>query len=824
MKTAFLKTLLLLALHFICASAFAYDLLQDPEHKVLTTPAGDASYTFSYNAATNTATIKILGRGAGLRWTLKNNALLDLRQNPKFQFQVKSNFPLSIVPRIGNTRREFPTYNLPPVTTVRFQSNTDDGRWGGFYFPISLDAWLDYQFDIVSALSFEDPLFYEMGWLQMEIGSERAGNFENQIVEIKGLKLVPSNPDCTISRNHLFLPEGSEGPSIAQVTNNLNRYRFFDCADADVLPQSAFNSGKKYTLFYKWPGDMDKLFPGDIPSEEDMAIGDKFKRGATPGEYRSFGIAVRSKGFGINKINIETSDLISHNNPEQKIAAENIQIYKIRYLYQLFQKEQRTPEVGETDQTGYTLKPVLLEPLKDDSIRPNFTRGLWVSLKIPESTAPGIYEAKLKANIDGDRTEIPLSVTVYPFTLEPLDKPFGIFLTPSQAMRFKPLVRDNNGQGNILEDNLILRWMKDIRDHGLNSIFFFGGIPKQDPTTRIKKFILETDLFSKNLNIMDEEQMMQQYERAGFPKNIPFLFSPYINWYDVFGPAFSEQLKPGIQLIRSHGWNRIIARQFDEPNNNFRSHTQGYSLNNLKQSFQTLRNIGLETLAESDFVFQSLIGNGSDGKPLISTMGGYITYLSPDVIARQKSKGGSVMPTSQFLGRGTPILSDRGIKGVWIWRSGVDGMYGYAYYEPINEGLNSFDNVVQPDYGAIAMKEDGTILPTLMWEMNREAFNDYRYIRTLETLIEKYPDADWVPEARQYFEHLKGRFSEFATEYIAHPPTDLDYEKMRSEIAGIVTKTIFTSVSPDETEPGLSPTNPVTGGGGGCGCTVCRIK
>ena len=820
-KDFFLILLFSLGLSGFCTSAFSYDILKDPENRLLSEPADNAAYAFDYDPQTDTTTIKLLGRNASARWIFRNTALLDFRQTSQLKFQIKANFPVTIIPRVGNARQEFSTFNFPPVTSYRGHVDYDDGRWSGYYFPLTEGAWLDYAFDIFGAVSQETPLYYEMGWLQLDIQSGRVGNnFQNQVLEIKGLSIEPPNAACRLNRNHAFFAEGAEGPSVPQVIANLSQYRFFDCTDSAAMPAAAVNNGKKYVLFYKWPGEMDKIFPGTIPKEEELSAGEKLQRGAAPGEYRNFSFAIRSKSAPVNKINAEATDLTAKEDDYKKIGAENIQLWKARYLYQKYQRDPQSREIS------YTLKPIYLEPLQDDTLRPNVTRGLWVTVHVPADTAPGRYEGALKVNVDGDKAEIPIAIEVWPFQLAEPKKPFGILFTAVKAMEFKELVRDNNGQGNILEDNLVLRWLKDIREHGLNAAFVMGGIPIQDPNERrIKKFILQTDLFSKNLGIMDDAQMLDQYEKAGFSKNIPFFFSPYGSRYDVFGPSFAAQLKPGVDMLRSRGWNQIIARQFDEPNNNFRARIAGYTLSNIKKSFQTLRNAGLDTLAESDPIFQTVIGKGADGKPLISVMGGYVNFMSPDGIAKQKELGGKVMPTVQFLGRETPLAADRGLKGVWIWRNQFDGFYGYSYYEPMNESLNPFDDIIQPDYGVIAMK-GGKILPTLMWEIDREAINDYRYLLTLEQWIAKDPEAPWAKEAQQYLDTLKEKFSEFAADYSIKPLADADFEKMRADIAGFTAKAIATSVSPEEAKPLEPPATPQGSAatGGGCGCTVCQIR
>src|SRR3989338_7026100 len=209
-KDFFLILLFSLGLSGICTSAFSYDILKDPENRLQSRPADNAAYAFDYDPQTDTTTIKLLGRNASARWIFRNTALLDFRQTSQLKFQIKANFPVTIIPRVGNARQEFSTFNFPPVTSYRGHVDYDDGRWSGYYFPLTEGAWLDYAFDIFGAVSQETPLYYEMGWLQLDIQSGRVGNnFQNQVLEIKGLAIEPPNAACRPNRNHAFFAEGA---------------------------------------------------------------------------------------------------------------------------------------------------------------------------------------------------------------------------------------------------------------------------------------------------------------------------------------------------------------------------------------------------------------------------------------------------------------------------------------------------------------------------------------------------------------------------------------------------------------------------------------
>jgi len=71
--------------------------------------------------------------------------------------------------------------------------------------------------------------------------------------------------------------------------------------------------------------------------------------------------------------------------------------------------------------TQFTLEPCLLQGFEALTFEPAVTRGLWLTLKVPAEAVPGEYAGKVKIEAEGKAQEIPLKLTVYPFTLEKAD-------------------------------------------------------------------------------------------------------------------------------------------------------------------------------------------------------------------------------------------------------------------------------------------------------------------------------------------------------------------------------------------------------------------
>ena len=158
-----------------------------------------------------------------------------------------------------------------------------------------------------------------------------------------------------------------------------------------------------------------------------------------------------------------------------------------------------------------------------------------------------------------------------------------------------------------------------------------------------------------------------------------------------------------------------------------------------------------------------------------------------------------------------------------MWRAKVDGYYGWSYYEPYGEGLNVFDTPYQ-DAGVTAYTEEKGIMPTLMWEVDREAINDYRYLRTLEKIMaERTSDKVWMEEVAVYLETLKVKYSDNGMAYYANPPAEEDFEALRTGTAALITKGLgLSEVTPagGVEKPGGSGASASPLGGSDCSCRV----
>ncbi len=95
---------------------------------------------------------------------------------------------------------------------------------------------------------------------------------------------------------------------------------------------------------------------------------------------------------------------------DAKIPAAAIDISKVRHYFKRF-------GFGASMQ----LRPLVLQKFQTLELTPGFTRPLWIAVTVPEKAKAGQYTGSLKLKFGDKALDIPLSVTVGAFALDPAD-------------------------------------------------------------------------------------------------------------------------------------------------------------------------------------------------------------------------------------------------------------------------------------------------------------------------------------------------------------------------------------------------------------------
>ncbi len=138
------------------------------------------------------------------------------------------------------------------------------------------------------------------------------------------------------------------------------------------------------------------------------------KINAFKNEYESAQIIVSAK-TDIEEYSLQTSDLIDASG--NVLSKDIFEVYHEKYMYVGLIKNHNSP-------TGTGYYPDALLPYEvaveygENKIEKDFNQGIWISVKASETQAAGEYKGNFKLLVDGKEIEIPVSVTIYDYTLD----------------------------------------------------------------------------------------------------------------------------------------------------------------------------------------------------------------------------------------------------------------------------------------------------------------------------------------------------------------------------------------------------------------------
>lgn len=543
---------------------------------------------------------------------------------------------------------------------------------------------------------------------------------------------------------------------------------------------TAEEAGLPFTVFVKPPEEMDRIHPNYVPTEREVSMGrNGIHIALAQGETGSASFGVRENDpTGTRTFRVKAGDLATE--AGEVFPAGALQVRKIRYLFQ-------------PDRFGITLHPQLLEPLDGpEELKPGFTRGFWLTIRAPER--PGVYQTRIRLIDDRQRREIPLVVTVLPIRLAKNDKYFAIMASLRHFWRYYDPKNPSRFPGwalgaddRLAPNNYLFQMFKDIHDHGLTGAIAFEPIPRKIQDTPPVYSLEDGDEFFSQAQYKD---ILRDYQNAGFSADGFFAFNSF-NLAMPDPAAYRGQLQAIIRFLGGAGINGpFVVRPWDEPRIGG-SNTRDY----FQAAARTIRALGMEAITEQTPEFQREMGVWEDGTPLVSMMGGYAGVMTSREVRWQRERGGKACLAVQFEGKKQPILPQRTLRGVWAWRAGLDGYYGWTYNNPIGSNLNPFDRgptlAAEQDAGAVYFHPQQGFLPTLLWEVTRDGINDYRYIQTLERLMDRSsPSAPgvsaWLQRARDLLDTLRASIPEDVTEIVNHPPSPYFQTQMRALIVSLI--------------------------------------
>jgi hypothetical protein len=111
---------------------------------------------------------------------------------------------------------------------------------------------------------------------------------------------------------------------------------------------------------------------------------------------------------GVKGLTIAATDLVGPGGA--KIPASAVEMKKVRHYYKRF-----------GNGPCMLLMPLVLQKFQTLDLAPGFTRPVWVTVKVPDRQPAGAYAGTLKIAAGGKSLDVPVSVTVNAFPIEPAD-------------------------------------------------------------------------------------------------------------------------------------------------------------------------------------------------------------------------------------------------------------------------------------------------------------------------------------------------------------------------------------------------------------------
>jgi hypothetical protein len=444
------------------------------------------------------------------------------------------------------------------------------------------------------------------------------------------------------------------------------------------------------------------VFHETIPARE--AINVPLSAFSSPGEYEPLTFALRAlKDLGDVKITVDPLTLDA-----RRSTLHDIDVRPVRFL----------PKKPHYSIMERMLVPAFLERRDSVPIPANTTQPFWITIHTPADAAPGVYKGQVRiAPANAEPLSVPIVFEVLPIKLQ---EPAGIALG----------MYDNDKWYGDDPDGLYKKYA-DMRDHGMTSVGFCGGIGGkvtfEDGKTRI-----EWD-DTKGLALA-----MKCYQRAGFTGPFHWLMGGTTGAALKQGPLDSPQFETAyhsmveavLERARRDHWPEIIWQPEDEAF----EHRPGWP--RMMRTVQILKNIpGVRTEADGmngnpDGLEDALpfldVLNYHDGPHLVRRV--YDGPAWERFVDRLEREGKQVWfynidttgyhPEIMRFGYGFHLIRCRA-KGSYCWA------YQWGDKDPYVDTPKGFSFMF--NYPPVGAETGG---PSTGWEGAREGVDDGRYYTT----------------------------------------------------------------------------------------------
>lgn len=478
------------------------------------------------------------------------------------------------------------------------------------------------------------------------------------------------------------------------------RREFFEGLYIEKVPQfkpiavevKNFFKDNGFVLFHHSP--QEPMFPNSVPRQDQLL--ETISLMAYPGDIEPFVLGVYPFN-DLGEVEPIVTDLIGSGG--LIISKEDIRIRTVQYQLKL---------VGAK---VYTVKGEMLRNNKRVNISQGTTRFFWLDVRVPEDTPAGVYRGVVTVTRDkGGRSQAAnIVLNVLPFVPDEMDIPVGMFYGIPFQYNWYPELKSQRWTATE-------RQLKDMRDHGMNTLALMlaPGV----------KNIYENGDVELDFKFFDE--FLHAYKYFGFNQPVAGyglrkVFHAIRDKTEGNKDLFEKAMVSAFKQINAHTKGlagvEMVAGLADEISN-----TAGEGIDSFIDAAKILTQAGINTSgyfnSKKDrkvfpYIKTAILNNGMD---ISDSLFRYADKTDTDI---------------WFYNIG----QDRFSFGFYLWRTKAKGRLQWHYQLPAVDPYFDLDGR-ESDYCASYPSPAGPI-NTVGFELAREGIDDYRYMITLENLIEK---------------------------------------------------------------------------------------
>jgi len=533
---------------------------------------------------------------------------------------------------------------------------------------------------------------------------------------VAGIVVFPAGAEAEIRREFLdaleeeiyFLP-----PDVAA------QWKKSEHVDPRPLPEfSASDRRRGFAIFARHWSEV--IYPNTVPRQ--IELDPTLRTFASPGEYEPATFTVYPLE-DLPEARVTAGELRGDNGA---IAAENVDVRSVRYML---------VRPNYSTYFSYHVAPDVLEHRDSLDVKQGSNQRFWVTVKVPDDAAPGVYRGKLTFSAAGhEPADVPLEVRVLDIRLR--KNPEHIY-----GMYYRdPL--SNVAASNTPEASLyFLRKAElergDMIEHGMNThISSVSGVERDEnghwtidggETDRRIAFDRKYGLADKPLVVSFPVSTWyaRLVDRRGLGSHLR-LVRPDVP------PSFFDEVTGMVAAIETErtcrGWPEFLYYPIDEPA------TDENSVRFMVGVLKAVKQVpGARTYVTAD-----------PSKDAFEPMWPYVDVwcCQPFVFGREKIERLSRERKIEFWcypnhisgeNDHTPVRGARMTWGFGFWKSGFKALVPWIYQSSGGDPWNYLDSTSMDFFNRST--PDGEPIPVTLWEAYREGIDDGRYVFTLQELI-----------------------------------------------------------------------------------------